>query len=429
MLSVILLLAVFNINLAQASLPMALSPEQVPFFKTPESQFPSGYVSLDSLKKQILIQRPTAEKFYKWHNQLFKLDDLRPVRPAHLSKKVIDPTTRETLEVVQTTVQNLFVKNPKYPTKNSFRIDEVLADHRDLGYFLALKDLSLKNEPTEKSLTKTTIPLGTRLTAETYKNGFAQIKYKSLVGYVSLSEMISKFDLATMIYAESKWHFVKKREFDFIITSENEKIHLSQISGVVTPEHRGLIASTNQKIPLWSQVEITSTTSAQWVQSYLKGQGAIWWKLENSQTTPEGTLTIDELLKKKIASVSFHPKNPLKGILSAQGVYMTEDGYFWKRLPQFGDFNGPVHYFNDLLVFVGNFRSVDGGAHFDNYIHIDKLTLAIEKQLGFQPKKLQVKKIQTEAPFKIKIQIETGFRTLQMESPLFSQDWKLTKTL
>lgn len=419
MLSVILLLAVFNINLAQASLPMALSPEQVPFFKTPESQFPSGYVSLDSLKKQILIQRPTAEKFYKWHNQLFKLDDLRPVRPAHLSKKVIDPTTRETLEVVQTTVQNLFVKNPKYPTKNSFRIDEVLADHRDLGYFLTLKDLSLKNEPTEKSLTKTTIPLGTRLTAETYKNGFAQIKYKSLVGYVSLSEMISKFDLATMIYAESKWHFVKKREFDFIITSENEKIHLSQISGVVTPEHRGLIASTNQKIPLWSQVEITSTTSAQWVQSYLKGQGAIWWKLENSQTTPEGTLTIDELLKKKIASVSFHPKNPLKGILSAQGVYMTEDGYFWKRLPQFGDFNGPVHYFNDLLVFVGNFRSVDGGAHFDNYIQIDKLTLAIEKQLGFQPKKLQVKKFRQKPLLKLKSKSRQAFAPYKWKALFF----------
>lgn len=429
MLSVILLLAVFNVNLAQASLPMALSPEQVPFFKTPESQFPSGYVSRDSLQKQILIQRPTSERFYKWHNQLFKLDDLRPVRPAHLSKKVIDPQTRETLDVVQTTVQNLFVKNPKHPTKNSLNIDEVLTDHRDLGYFLALKDLSLKSESTEKSLTKATIPLGTRLTAETYKNGFAFVKYKSFSGYVSLSEMVSKFDLATMIYAESKWHFVKKREFDYIITSENEKIHLSQISGVVTPEQRGLIASSNQKIPLWSQIEITTSASSQWVQSYLKGQGSIWWKLENNSPNQEGTLTIDELLKKKIASVSFHPKNPLKGILSAQGVYMTTDGYLWKRLPQFGDFNGPVHYFNDLLVFVGNFRSVDGGSHFDNYIQIDKLTLAIEKQLGFQPKKLQVKKIQTEAPFKLKIQIETGFRTLQMESPLFSQDWKLTKTL
>ena len=98
-----------------------------------------------------------------------------------------------------------------------------------------------------------------------------------------------------------------------------------------------------------------------------------------------------------------------------------------RRIKQFENFNGPVHYFNDLLIFVGQHRSVNGGKSFENYIQIDKLAQAIESQYGFLPKRLQVRHIETKAPFRLKIEIETGSRKIIMESPLFTQDWKAVK--
>jgi hypothetical protein len=213
-----------------------------------------------------------------------------------------------------------------------------------------------------------------------------------------------------------------------MLTNDRKKIHLSKIMGLLTPETRGVIASANQKIPLWSQVEIVNSQKPNWLRSQLKGHGPVWWNPSKTDLDEkELVLTIDELIRRKISSVSFHPKNPSRGILSANGVFITEDGLHWRSLKQFEDFNGPVHYFNDLLIFVGNYRSVDGGKKFENYIQIDKLASAIEDQYGFLPKRLQVTHIETKPPFRLNIEIETGQRKIKMESPLFTQDWKAIK--
>ncbi|MEQ1724110.1 MAG: hypothetical protein ABL930_13120, partial [Pseudobdellovibrio sp.] len=259
-----------------------------------------------------------------------------------------------------------------------------------------------------------------------YVDDYALVKYQNYEGYVNLSELITKFDFATFVFAKNEWHQVRGRNFDKIMTSKNLKISLNEIKGVLTPDTRGIIASNNQKIPMWSQIEVTKNKITTWNQSLLKEHGKVWWKATGE--IEQIYYTIDELLKKQISSVSFHPNNPLKGILSSDGVYITEDGYSWRKLQKFENFNGPVNYFNDLLLFVGNFRSTDGGKTFDNYIQIDKLASAIEYQFGFVPKKMQVRKIETFTPFRIKIEIETGTRKIKMESPLFAQDWKAVKS-
>ena len=138
--------------------------------------------------------------------------------------------------------------------------------------------------------------------------------------------------------------------------------------------------------------------------------------------------TVDEILAKKISYASFHPENPYRGLVSANGVYITQNGQHWRKLPQFEDYNGPVHFFSNDLLFVGNFRSINGGKTFETYIQIDKLAAAIEHQYGFAPRILQVKKIETPTPLKIRIEVDTGFKKIKMESPLFSQDWKPAKT-
>ncbi|MEK6627710.1 MAG: SH3 domain-containing protein [Bdellovibrionota bacterium] len=399
---------------------------EVPFYKSTSSLFPSGTTSVETLKKLILKTQHGSDQLYQWNKLYFSQDELKPLFAVHLSQFVIDPKKNKRYKVVETTTKSLQLFDTEKKLLLKKNINEVKADNYDMGYVMALKDIYLRSKAQIQASVQTTIPQGTRLVVENYNNEFALVKYQSYEGYVHLSELITKFDFATFVYAQNEWHQVKNRQYDKIISVKNISIPLNSIKGLSTPEFKGIIASTSQKIPLWSQVEVVREKISVWNQSHLKDHGPVWWKpLKEAQQI---YYTIDELLKKDISSVSFHPQNPLKGILSSDGVFITENGYHWRKLEQFENFNGPVHYFNDLLLFVGNFRSTTGGQSFDNYIQIDKLASAIEYQFGFSPKKLQVKKIETRFPFRLKIEIETGVRKIKMESPLFAQDWKATKS-
>lgn len=409
----------------------ALSPLlQVPFFKSPQSLFPSGSTSLETLQKQQLQKSTVSEYVYRWKGKNFKKNELKPVLPVHLSEYAVDIATQKRWKIIDIGVDALKVEDPLSKISKIFSTSQVLSDSYDLGYALILKDAYLRKDSDEKASVLTTIPQGYRLRPLFYQNGFFKVQYKDYTGFVSLSEALTKFDLSTMAYSGGKWHFIKKRQFDQLLTNENKKISMNQVQKLITPDTRGIIASSTQKVPLWSQIEVTKSNSADWMQSRLKGHGAIWWKNPSDQSKDpieEQTVLIDDLIRQPIASVSFHPKNPLRGILSSNGVYLTEDGLHWRRLKQFDSYNGPVHYFNDLLIFVGNYRSTNGGKSFENYIQIDRLAQAIQDQFGFLPRRLQVNKIETTAPFRIRIEIETGFRKIKMESPLFAQEWKASK--
>lgn len=399
---------------------------EVPFYKSANSLFPSGSTNIENLKKQLVSTQQRADKYYKWNKLYFARDEIKPLLATHLSRYVVDPQTNTRFKVLEANINSLQLFDIKKKILIKKNINDVQADAYDLGFVMALKDVYLKTNVQEQAPIQTTIPQGTRLNVEKYVNEYALVKYQNYEGYVNLSELITKFDFASFVYAENAWHQVNARQFDKIISTKKILIPLNSIKGLITPDFRGIIASATQKIPLWSQVEISRNKVTIWNQSKLREHGLVWWKAQ--EDAEQIYYTIDELIKKDISSVSFHPQNPLKGILSTDGVYITEDGYYWRKLQQFENFNGPVHYFNDLLLFVGNFRSTDGGVTFDNYIQIDKLASAIDFQFGFFPKKLQVKKIETKPPFRLKIEIETGIRKIKMESPLFAQEWTAAKS-
>ena len=400
--------------------------DQVPFYKSTNSLFASGSTSLEQLKKNVVKSQKTTDKFYQWNKIYFGEDELMPLFATHLSRYVIENSTNERLKVTDTNTKTLTVLNEKTDRASKVNINEVQADAYDLGFAMSLHDTYLRSQPNLKSMVKTTIPQGTRFLVEKYEGGFAQIRYHSYKGYVNISEIITKFDLASFIFSGNEWQQVQKREYDFIITSKDERISLNDIRGIITPRESGIIASSSQKIPMWSKVKVTKTNITKWQQSFLKGQGLVWWK--PNREFERMYFTVDEILAKKISYASFHPENPYRGLVSANGVYITQNGQHWRKLPQFEDYNGPVHFFSNDLIFVGNFRSINGGKTFETYIQIDKLAAAIEHQYGFAPRILQVKKIETPTPLKIRIEVDTGFKKIKMESPLFSQDWKPAKT-
>ncbi len=405
---------------------LSLSYKQMPYFKSPNSPFPSGSASVQYLQKNQKVHTLKPEVAYQHKNKTYTRQDLRPLFPTHISQSVISIKNKKRWSVLETKVDSILCFDTKTKQTVQFQLDEVGPDPYDLGFALTLKDTFLKKSPEKKSEVFTTIPQGQRFSVLKYKNGFAEVSYKSYLGFINVDDVITKFDFAKYIFANNRWHLIRNRQFDSLITFDNKKIYFSEISGMVTPEKIGLIASKNQKLPLWSRVQSVKSMKPDWIQSKIKGHGDVWWQPVTE--TAEDVFTIDELLKKEIASVSFHPTNPLKAILSAHGAYMTEDGYHWKLLKEFKNFHGPVHYFNDLMIFIGNYRSTDQGETFENYIQIEKLALAIQSELGFLPKQLKVKRISTLPNYDLKIEIETGNRKIKMRSPLFAQSWSIDKS-
>lgn len=429
MLSVMLIAILLNSGTAKAAIEpnyYVKKPEQVPFFKSATSLFPSGSINLEKLKKHLVRSENSVNKYYKWNKIYFDEDELKPLFATHLSKHVIDNFTNERLKVLSANAKTLSVFNEKYSSSQKVSLSSVHADAYDLGLAMALKDTYIKTKAEDRAAILTTIPLGTAIEVEKFQGSFALIRYQNYRGYVSLSEIITKFDFASFVFASGEWQPIKRREFDQVITKTNKKVSMNDISGLITPQQVGIIASSSQKIPLWSRVQTTQTNVASWQLSKLPEHGLVWWK--PNKEFEQVYYNLDEILEKEISFVSFHPFNPYKGIVSADGVYVTQNGTHWKKLPKFESYNGPVFYLNDLLLFVGNFRSTDGGQTFENYIQIDKLASAIEFQYGFTPKKLQVKKIDSPTPTKINIEIDTGIRKIKMESPIFTQNWQAVRT-
>jgi hypothetical protein len=368
--------------------------EQISFYKSTNSRFPSGETHLDRLVQNQIQQVQTEDTFYFYNNQ-------------KISKSVLKVTTADDLS-----------NNQKL---------------RDLGFFLTLKNTPLKNKPDMKSKSKLIISTKTKFRAIGFENGFVQAKINNILGYIDISDCISKFDFARAVYArhpikkKSQWFQVKSRKFDQIETTDKLMISMNSIEGLFPDSKKAIVTSSHQSLPIWTTLEIKTEQTNTWHKSKLDEHGIVYWKKPVFQTTTKKLIKIDELLKKDVSFVSFNPKNPRQAVASANGLYITLDGENWSLIEQFKNYTGPVLFYNEYLIYAGNYKSTDGGQSFENYIQIEKLSAAISKVLGYDPKKLQVKKIKTIKPFKVEVDLDIGNRLIKVQTPVYAQNWQVIK--
>lgn len=379
---------------------------EVPFYRSPNSQFPSGMLSLERLEKNTEpISNITPAEIFLIHNG-----------------KRFPQGTNTFL-----TAQDL--KNPHHTgdSKRDLGLIQILVETHLLKYPNRFAKKILKLVPGQK--------LKPEILDSPFKNGYVKIRLGHAVGYVDLAHTISKFDFAIWIYPKGAdasstnqgWEQVEARVFDEMKTMNKRMISLNEIEGIWTDSTRAIATSNSEHIPMWSILKIENSESVVWRSSKVSGHGIVWWKevrpkLGTDQTT---RLHIDQLLQRKIASVSFHPKNPKKAIISANGVYKTADGVYWERLSQFDGYSGPVYYYNDLLIFVGHYRSTDGGRTFEPYIKIPELTKTIADFTGAQPPRLELKSIKTKGALRLVLGVDIGSKELQIQSPLYTQNWSI----
>ena len=385
-----------SISLAKSASYFNQTGQQVSFYKSPASPYPSGQTNLDRLTQNQIQKISIEESFYFYKNQ-------------KISKSILKTTT----------VNNL---------SNSENL-------RDLGFFQNLKITAFRIKPDLISKQIFTIPAGNKFQALGFQNGFVFAKMNKTTGYIDISDCISKFDFAKAVYAKhpikknKQWFYVKNRNFDQIETIDHQSISLNTVEGIFPDSKKAIITDPGQSLPIWTTLEIkTEDTTNLWHQSQIEGHGLVYWKNAYAATKNERKkIKIDELLKKEISFVSFNPKNPRQAIASALGLFITTDGENWTAIEQFNDYSGPVLYYNEFLIFAGNYKSIDGGRTFENYIQIEKISAAISNTLGFDPKKLQVKKIKTIKPFKVEVDLDIGNRIIKVQTPVYAQDWRVVK--
>lgn len=392
--------------------------KEIPFFKSKMSIFPSGYASFERLNEQ-LVSSETNDAFYLSKNDKKISPSLVPnITAFHLSRVWIEKYTKR--RVKPNNEMDLATILLNYDT-----------DPYDRGLVLTLNETKLRKIADIKASTLKTIPKLNYFIPISFEKGFIKVLYQSQFGFIDINDCISKYDFAKFAFSfKSKtntWEVILRREFDTLTTSKNQALHLAEIKGLVVDQKLAYAYKENEHYPKWTSFKLVKEKSKPWLQSQLKGHGLIWWQRPEIEILAKNTISIDELIKKDVYSVSFQAENPKKGLVSADGVYITEDGQSWSQIAQFKDYSGPVYYHTDLLMFVGNYRSIDGGKTFENYIQVDKVSSAIAKSTGVTPKKIQITKIKIQKPYSIIIDVHTGSRKIRLKSPIFSQDWTQVK--
>jgi hypothetical protein len=135
-----------------------------------------------------------------------------------------------------------------------------------------------------------------------------------------------------------------------------------------------LVRSLSASTPL----RILTHRSLRWGRASIKDIGEIWWpmaeEVEDAQLALlRERISTGQLFKRKIFDMASSPAIPALKFVSAQGVFRTNDGKEWTRIPMFQDKNYPIAVAGGGSVFVGPYMSDDHGETFQQWIRWDLL--------------------------------------------------------
>jgi hypothetical protein len=261
-----------------------------------------------------------------------------------------------------------------------------------------------------------------------------KIQYKEFTGYVDVNHFVSRADFANLVYVTGKnWVPTTHRNGENIVTATREEVPLKNIMGYVTSPLRGVVVRAD-KISgpqLLSRVEIMKPEASVWAVSKMDGHGEVWWKRSTvviNEAPPKlNTVTTEELLKREIYSIAFENKNSVRGIVSAEGIYTTEDGLNWTEIPQFGKQNYPVYIHPNGTWFVGSYKSANNGKSYEPFIRWDQIAEAIESTLHRNPKLLRLTQISALPNQQVMIYVDTGSSKVKLKSSLLGSAWQVVR--
>lgn len=447
-----LLLVAAPLDKSLAALSLEL-PEAIRFFKSPESLFPSGQASLDDLEKTSVSAQTQADYKALWNKQTYNLKSPQILKEFQLitqaqtlrmtlsrreprtSAKVVIPVTPaekvKVLESRQFWTQIEFKKQVGWvPTSDLKPVSE------DLGLAMSFVDSFLRKKPGYDSEPLTTISKNTFFKNYKVTGQWLQVEYKNKLGFIDINHVYLRADFARWAHHRKMgWVRTKNRENYFLRTEDQILLPLEEITGLVGDTHRALMIESIPDGPqIRSLVQLKSLDGQQWKSSQLKGHGLVWWKKSDASSgtkpTPTEnakTITTDQILDKDIFSYSFVDAKSFKGLISARGVYKSNDGLNWQKIETFAGNNEPVAIIPNKGWYVGAYRSLDEGKTFEPYIRWDKMTETIVTHYSRAPLFMKILKIESHKNNRLLLTIDAGFKKINLQSSRDQSEWVVLK--
>lgn len=426
----------------------------VSIYLNKNSRFSSGQVSRSELESKQISSETEVSYDATWDHKNYTLQADQILRDIQVARFVV--TTQKTSlyslnrsdssviknwpaekELEITAVDDLWarVKDKDSNLQGWLPLNSVQSTHTDPGVFVNLIDTYIRKSPDNQSDVLTTLPRHRRVIPLEISKQFIKINYENQTGYVDITHFISRADFASLAFVPGKnWVTVRYRNNDSIITQFGDAVLLKDVLGYVTNPRRGVVknAETSYGPPLRARVDILKQEAHVWAQSQIAGHGQVWWKkqeliLNTEKPASEATLTTEELLTREIYSIAFENKNSVRGVVSSNGVYRTDDGKIWTLLPQFEKNNYPVSIHPNGTWFVGSYKSRNRGKSFEPFIRWDKIANAIEATHFRNPRYMKLTQIEALPDSKILIHVDTGNRKVKLRSLIGDLNWDVIK--
>lgn len=429
-------------------------PTAISFFRDKTSLFPSGQASRKILEEKILRSETEILYLSSWDKKEYLLEGEQVLRDIHVARYVearVDTKllslnrsdappmksikAKNQLEILSVEGFWVRVKDIKSKVQGWLTLPYLQVKHNDLGVFVNIMDTYLRKDANPSSKILTTLPRLTRVLPLEITKSFLKVQYQNQIGFVDITDFVSRADYASLAYHPKKnWMTVLYRNNDNIVTRQGEMVPLKEILGYATNSHRGVVVRSDSSYgpPLRSRVEIIKPEAHVWGISQLEGHGEVWWKkknliIENTGTLSQNTISTDTLMSREIYSIAFENKNSIRGLVSSEGVFQTQDGLTWTMLPQFGKKNYPVSIHPNGTWFVGPFKSTNQGKNFAPFIRWDNIAQAIESAYHRNPKILRLTQIEALPNSQIQISVDTGHSRVKLRSFLYDIRWNVIK--
>lgn len=413
--------AFLAINAIASSADASLSARS--YFRRPDSLFASGQAHPNDLEKRKIREFQEINYLIQKDKTSLKIATHLVLRDMDLSLKLAHAKTGEVAQVIGTRGPWAFVASGS--KKTWWALNEGLPIPDDRGLAIPLTRVQLRENPEWKTNIIRPIEALTRLRLIDFRGDWVLVSLLTepeVKGWVDINSVLLKADFASFVLPiEGKWTPVKYRQGAYLVTSAGDKIPIEHMQSMMTRPDLGILTQdlVGQNLYQRSFVTIKSWESLKWAVSQLPGHGEVFWKNEGG--TPgfqplvtEQVVSFEEILKKPIFSVAFHPNNPRQGIIAAEGVFITTDGLNWTKIDYFGNDNLPVAISSEHEIFVGQYRSTDQGKSFHPFLKWEQIAAMIDGRNQKGSRIMRLVKINPLATKKVEIEIDTGVKTAKL---------------
>ncbi len=428
------LLANINFSFAHAEKTASL-----PFFRHPQSAFPSGEASPRDLEKNWIKDEAQMSYEILRGKQKIWIKANEIARDINLSLWATTANNSTKYKILKIDGRQVLAQNTQTLQAEWMAIENLTTSPEDLGIAINLITATLHIKPEWKSMGVHAIDPLTRLQVKSFQDNWVQvspINRPEVTGWIDNSNLIFKHDFASEIKTSEnsdQWIAVKYRHGNMLVGYKQEQIPMNKITAMKTKSSMGisLVSNTDLSLLMKQNVSISKTDYDVWSTSKLPGHGIIYWKKsepsqnnknEKKSTSPNPPpsavnnviLKTEDLLKREVVSISFNPKNSSHGLASAEGIFLTTDGKNWRKLNQFGNNNAPVLIDENDTLYVGSENSSDLGGHFSAYLKWDELAHMVEKKQNSPARELKIRNIKNPRPGILSIEFDTGSGLIRM---------------